>query len=163
MAAPQGGDVTLVFVPVATAKAVNQGDLMAIADAGTAYKASEQTWDTDLATTRAAFVTKFFGTASQNKKADADIEGNNGPNAGTIRLSNGGIHTFTCNNGTYYNGVTLVGPAKDTGNNLLDQKVEVVSSQAQAIGIVVRNGGTSSNPGKVDVLILSTRLPAARQ
>lgn len=163
MAAPQGGDVTLVFVPVATAKAVTQGDLAAVADDGTMYKASEQTWDTDLATTRAAFVTKFFGTASQNKKSDADIEGNNGPNAAHIRLSNGGIHTFTCANGTYRNGITLVGPAKDTGNNLLDQKVETVASQAQAIGIVVRNGGSATNPGTVDVLVLSTRLPAARQ
>ncbi len=160
MATPQRGDVELVFVPVATAKAVAKGDMVGRAADGTVVKASETTWDTDLATTQAAFKALFLGAASQAKTANADIVVNTGPNSGKIRCANGGVFPYTAAAGTYLIG-TLVGPAKASGNALEDQKVAVVATEAVAIGRVAGREGV--NPATVEVMLLSTLLPDARQ
>jgi hypothetical protein len=126
---------------------------------GAGYKASEQTWDTDLATTRAAFVARFAGCSNQFKDANQPVRGMSGfPLA--ILAHTGGVRSFACKAGTYWNGI-LVGPAKQTGNLLEDQILEIVATQAQAIGIVHGNPGV--DPAEIEVELLSTAFPAARQ
>ncbi|CAN5421359.1 hypothetical protein BH11PLA2_BH11PLA2_32780 [soil metagenome] len=160
----QSGDSNPVMCPIASATAVTQGSLMsAAATTGIVTPASSFTWDTNLATTRAAFVVLFSGVAGQAKAANADPIGNTGTNAGTIRVDAGGVFRYVSPAaGTYVNGLTLVGPAKAAGNTLTDQTLEVVTTQAQAVGIVV-DSQTGTDPTWIDVLILSARVPMARQ
>jgi hypothetical protein len=154
------GDSRPVMVPVALAKAVAKDDLSARADDGTLYKASEQTWDTDLATTQAAFVAKFLGSSAQDKIAAEYVYGNAGIDEGNIRVNTGGVVPFTAAAGTYILG-DLVGPAKQSGNLLENQKVAKVASEALAIGRVRQGFGV--NPSVLYVELLSKILPAARQ
>lgn len=154
------GEPRPVAVLFANAKSANEGDLIAT-DASTqaGYKASEQTWDTDLATTRAAFVLRFAGAANQATDAGDPVRGMSGF-AGRMLIHTGGVRAFACKAGTYLTG-QLVGPAKQTGNFLEDQILEGVASQAQAIGIIVGNGGV--NPAEIEVELLSAVFPSARQ
>jgi hypothetical protein len=162
MPTPQGGDVDLGFFPIPTASAVDKGTPVGlVAATGNVYKPSEEVWNVDLATTRAAFVLAFLGVASQNKRATEDIPVNAGPFAGKIRVANGGRVPMACKAGTYVDGVTLVGPAKQAGNLLEDLICEVVTTQAQAYGICFSGGGV--NPGTITVMFLSSRLPRSRQ
>lgn len=158
-AAYQHGDTNPVMAPVASATAIAQGDLLASADTtGLVTPAASFTWDTNIATTRAAFVLKFLGVSAQVKDANADPLGNTGDNASKIRVMTSGVVRFLSPAaGTYVNGLTWVGPAKDTGNALTNQTMESVASLAQAIGMVVGGGGT--NPSYIDVLLYSRRQP----
>lgn len=154
------GDSRPVMVPVAKAKAVAKDDLCARADDGTFYKASEQAWDTDLATTQAAFVAKFLGSSAQDKVADEWVYGNAGVDESNVRVNTGGVVPFTAAAGTYLMG-SLVGPAKQSGNLLENQKVALVATENLAIGRVRQGFGV--NPSVVYVELLSKILPAARQ
>lgn len=70
------GTTNPVVAPVATATAVNVGDLCAIVS-GNVVPAASFTWDTDEATTQTNFATAFLGASGQFKKADvAQIYGN---------------------------------------------------------------------------------------
>jgi hypothetical protein len=159
----QRGEPDPVLVPFALAKSANEGDLIAtVAASGVGYKASEETWNTDLATTRAAFVTRFVGPANQFKDANQPVRGMAGqPDAPVLQVHTGGVREFDAPAAGTYRLGTLVGVAKDTGNALTDQTLEVVSTQAQAIGYVV--GGMGVNPARIEVRILSTVCPASRQ
>jgi hypothetical protein len=146
------------MLPCASAKAVAKEDLVGVSS-GLLVKASDQAWDTDLATTRAAFVALFLGVAAQTKPADGSAHGNAGDNLLKVRVNTGGVHTFACAAGTYTVG-QWVGPAKQTGNALENQILEGVASAAQAIGKVAGREGV--NPSKIEVEILSTMIPAAK-
>jgi hypothetical protein len=147
------------MVPINVAKTAAVGDLMGIAS-GSAVKASEQAWTTDLATTQTAFANLFAGASAQAKEANKPVFGNTGSNEGKIRVDAGGVRKYAATAGTYVIG-QLVGPAKQTGNALEDQKVDIVASEALAIGRIV--GGEGVNPTEVFVELLSKLLPAARQ
>lgn len=131
------GGVNPVEAPVATAKAVAIGDLVAIT-AGTLTKAADETWGASEDATRVAFTAKFLGRSGQRKNAnEAHIYGNGFDNL--IRVDTSGIYEFDCDTATYVIGDRL-GVAKATGNALENQKVKVVTAADQTIGRVERSG-----------------------
>jgi hypothetical protein len=141
--------------PVATV-AIARGDLVGLATGtitgatsgasitvGTPYPASDQPWDTNIATTQAAFQDKFLGVAQSQVAAQTPAP----------RVSTGGVHEFDCASATFVVGA-LVGPAKQSGNLLEDQKVVAVASEGLAIGRVAVD--YSSATTKVLVRVFST-------
>lgn len=153
----QLGNTNPTIATVATAKAVAVGDIVGMSS-GTLVKASDETWDTNLATTQTNFVTKFLGVSGQQKDANvARVFGNATDNV--IRVDAGGVFTFDCASATFEVG-DLVGCAKQSGNALEDQKVVSVASEALAIGRVVERGTSIT---RVKIQILSKLNPLARQ
>lgn len=151
------GETSPAFVTVATAQSCVAGDLVGMST-GTLVKASETTWDTNLATTQAAFVLLFAGVAAQRKDATvARVHGNSTDNL--VRVDPEGTWEFDCASASFAVG-DLVGPAKASGNALEDQKVAAAGSESVAIGRVVE---ATSSATRVKVKILSKLLPAARQ
>lgn len=153
----QFGGTNPTIATVATAKAVAVGDICGMSS-GTLVKASDETWDTNLATTQTNFVTKFLGVSGQQKDANvARVFGNATDNV--IRVDAGGVFAFDCASATFEVG-DLVGCAKQSGNALEDQKVVSVASEALAIGRVVERGTSIT---RVKIQILSKLNPLARQ
>lgn len=151
------GETRPRIAPVLTAQAVAVGDLCGLSS-GNVVRAEDTTWNTDLATTQAAFVPTFLGVSGQRKvAATARVDANGRDNV--IRVDAGGFYEFDCASATFAVG-DLVGPAKQSGNGLESQKVVGVATESVAIGRVVE-AGTSVT--KVLVDILSVKAPAARQ
>lgn len=161
MAAPRYlyDDCAPIKVTIATAKAVDAGDLVGMSS-GTLVKAEDTAWDTDLATTQTAFSNVLYvGVAMQTKTSTtvARVPGNSEDNV--IMVATAGVWEFDCASATFEVG-GLVGPAKDTGNALLSDKVVTVASEAYAIGRVVERGTSIT---RVKVRLLSKLAPLARQ
>lgn len=95
------------------------------------------------------FVSKFVGPVMQSKSSStvARVFGNSEDNR--IIAATSGIWEYDCASATFAVG-DYVGPAKDTGNALLDNKVVAVDGAAKAIGRVVE-AGTSITRVKVKV------------
>lgn len=111
--------------------------------AGDVYPASDHVWNTNLATTQEEFHDAFLGVAgSQGSATDTD----------PIRTHTAGVHQFDCASATFKVG-DLVGPAKQSGNLLEDQKVVAVATANLATGRVAK-AGTSVT--KVLVEVFST-------
>lgn len=148
------GDAAPEMMTVATAQAVAVGDIVALTT-NTITRAFDTVWDTDLATTQTDFVAlPFVGVAAQTKLANvARVFGNGADNV--IRVDTAGVFEFDIASATVEVG-NLVGPAKDTGNNLLSQTVAVVSALTKAIGVVVERGTTVT---RVKVRLLSKAVP----
>lgn len=141
MANPQYlyGDVIKVEETVATALAVTKGDFCARVSS-TLQKASGQTWDTNLLTTQAAFVTNFLGVAEQDKTANvARIPGNKADNV--IVIAQSGTWSYDAVSASYTVG-QYVGPADSGSSSLLDAKVVGVAAITAAIGVSVENATT---------------------
>lgn len=151
------GETNPASAPVLTATAINTVDILGFT-AGNVYLASAETWDTNLATTQTNFVTKFLGLSGQKKlAAEARVHGNSTDNI--IRVDCSGVYEFDASSATYTIG-QFVGPAKASGNALVDSTVVGVASAALAIGRVIENSGASAT--KVKVQLLSTLNPVAR-
>lgn len=155
----QRGEPRQVMLPVNLADSFAQGDLVGrVAATGVGFRASSQAWTTDLATTRAAFVVLFAGVSCQDKDANAYVYGNGEAFKLQLRVNAGGVNRYAVKAGTYQVGDYL-GPAKQTGNLLEDQILEVVSTEAQAthkcVGFFTPNTGQVVNPGYVDAEVLS--------
>lgn len=132
--------------PAASATVIAPGDLIATAaSTSVPAPASAETWVTDLATTQTNFVAKFLGVSvDRSRNGDTD----------PVVCATSGVFEFDCDSATFAIG-DLVGPAKQSGNALENQKVAAVASAARAIGRVIKQvTGT-----KVLVQITSTRLP----
>lgn len=146
-----------VAVPIATAQAVAIGDLVAIIN-GTMVRGQDVAWDTNLATTQAAFVNGFVGYSNCAKPANvARVVGH--PKDNEVLVITDGVINLPCVPATYAVG-DLVGLAKQTGNALESQKVVGVATEATAIGRC-RSAGTGLT--SIDVQLLSKLMPAARQ
>lgn len=133
------------LVAAAAVANIEIGDLVFIANANTdvdgdagvagkVYPASSRKWNTDLATTQGDFHLEFLGVAAQAYSAA-------NPNAygvkdGKIRVDTDGVFEFDCASASFAVG-DLVGPAKDSGNDLMDQKVVAVATESLAVGRVV--------------------------
>lgn len=135
------GDVDPMRTPaIGTAVLIAKGDLVAQAPSGgvtgatsaatiaqgEAYPASDQPWDTSLAVTQEAFHDAFLGVSAQ-KSASGDVD--------PITVNQAGVHEFDCASASFNHG-DLVGPAKQSGNLLEDQKVVAVATANLAIGRV---------------------------
>jgi hypothetical protein len=151
------GETSPFIAHVATAQAVAVCDLVGISS-GNLVRAEDVAWDTNLATTQAAFALLFAGVSGQRKAANvARVDANGEDNA--IRVDAAGVYEFDCASANFAVG-DLVGPAKQTGNALESQKVVAVATENLAIGRVAEKATSAT---KVKVKILSAKMPEARQ
>ena len=144
-----------VVAPVATNKAIQVGDLVALSS-GSAISALDFTWDTNLATTQTAFASAFLGVSGQLKRADvALVYGNSVANQ--IRVDCSGIYA-----GDYTGSALLVGDfvgPTSVSNVLQPQSLVKVASAALAVGRVVE---ALAGTGTVKFQLLSAQNPVAR-
>ena len=144
-----------VVAPVATNKAIQVGDLVALSS-GSAISALDFTWDTNLATTQTAFASAFLGVSGQLKREDvALVYGNSVANQ--IRVDCSGIYA-----GDYTGSALLVGDfvgPTSVSNVLQPQSLVKVASAALAIGRVVE---ALAGTGTVKFQLLSSQNPVAR-
>lgn len=146
-----------VVAPVTNAQAVAVGDLVGISS-GNVVRAEDTAWDTNTSTTQAAFALLFLGSSAQRKVANvARVYGNGQDNE--IRVDTAGEWEYDCATANFAVG-DLVGPAKDTGNALLSNKVVAVATENLAVGRVTR---AYTNTTRVKFRILSVKAPLARQ
>lgn len=131
------GDTNPVDVAWDSGTAIEIGDLVWV-DSSDSYAAkpmSAFTWDTDLATTQTAAHLVFLGVAMQ--RYDGSNANAYGIKDGKLRVATSGTFEFTCASASFNVG-GCVGPAKQSGNALENQKVVAVASDALAVGKVVR-------------------------
>lgn len=131
------GDTNPVDIAWDSGTAVEIGDLIFIdsGDSYTAKPASALAWDTDLATTQGTFHTNFLGVAMQ--RYDGSNANAYGVKDGKLRVATSGVFEFDSASASYNVG-HLVGPAKQSGNALEDQKIAAVATESLAVGRVVR-------------------------
>jgi hypothetical protein len=125
-------------VPVwKAAIAVNCGDLV-YRDAADGYDkpAGSFTWDTDLATTQAAFHDVFRGVSMATRRTTQTTDG--GRADGCI-LTTGEFEMPCAALGAAVTPGELVAPAKQSGNLLEPQKVVVTTTVGNAIGVVTED------------------------
>lgn len=104
------------------------------------------------------FAQRFLGMSGQRKDANvARAYGNSTDNV--VRVETGGIFQFDTASASYKVG-DFIGPAKDTGNALTNNKVAAVAGESNAIAQVVE-ATTSSTV--VKGRILSAKTPLARR
>jgi hypothetical protein len=132
----------VVTKPIASGVTIEIGDLVEQDSSGNVTPANVLAWTTDLPTTQAAFHTSFLGVAMQRSRStDTD----------PIRVATSGVFEFACASATFNIG-DLVGPAKDTGNLLLNQSVVAVGAggnEGKAIGRIANY----VNPANTQVLV----------
>lgn len=145
-----GDTQPVVSKPVASATVIEIGDLVETDSSGNVTPASAHTWNTDLATTQGEFQDSFLGVAMQKSR-----NGDTSP----IRVATAGVFEFECASASFELGA-LIGPAKQTGNALENQKVAAVGGEGLAIGRVARR---SASETKVLVEVVSTRLRGGPQ
>jgi hypothetical protein len=141
------GDTNPVITkPIASATVIEIGDLLEMNASGDVTPAKDHAWNTDLATTQNEFQDTFLGVATQRSRA-GDVD--------PVRVATSGVFEFDCAAATFELG-TLVGPAKQTGNALENQKVVALSAgnENKAIGRVAKRYG--SNTTRVLVEVFST-------
>jgi len=149
------GETNPIDCPIATAQAVDIGDVVGISS-GTLVRASDTTWNTSLAQTQADFRALFLGVAGQAKdNATAQIRGNSIANR--CRVDSDGTYLFNTASASYNVG-DLVGPAKASGNALLNDTVASVAALDKAICYVFEITDTATT---VKVRIQSVKTPNA--
>lgn len=141
--AHQYGDAKpVVTKAVPTATVIEQQDMIGqIAADGLPFPAASQAWDTDLATTQAAFILLFLGISTEFSRA-GDVA--------PIKVNTAGVHEFECAAAQFKNGA-LVGPAKQSGNLLENRKVAAVATENLAIGRVARDYAANTTTVLVEV------------
>lgn len=127
----QGFDVALTStVPT---NDIASGDFVAYVS-DKAVPAVAWTWDTDLATTQAAFVVAFLGVSETHSRAATtdtrDLR---------IMVNTDGTYEADCASANFTVG-QFVGMAKASGNTLLSSKVVGVATRLLAVGVVVEAG-----------------------
>lgn len=130
---------------------IERGDLLALHDAGFGVRpASHTAWDTNLATTQAAFVRRFAGVAAMKSEITESA---------LVRVDTKGIHVFDCGAATFEVG-DAVGPAQGTGNVLANQQVEVVDPThlERAVGLVSQREPAAVHEVEVEIFAQLTDL-----
>lgn len=131
--------------------ALAEGDFMFLqASSDELHKASQVTWDTDLATTAAAAGPRFVGLAGAGYPS---TQGEVDP-YGVVPFIEKEVD---CTSATFEIG-NLVSPAKASGNNLENQKVAKTTDATAAIGYVIRRYASATT--RVLVRFQSRLLPA---
>ncbi len=119
----RSGQVELHRLRVDSGTVIEAGDLVFL-DTDDVKPASDFTWDTNLATTQAAFAAAFLGVAHQ-QSADGDTDDI------SVDLSSHSVYEFDVASATYEVGDVL-GPDEGS-SDLTDQQLEAVSSAALGI------------------------------
>ena len=125
-------------IPSPASTMINPGDLI-FNNGGVAQVASAFTFTTDLPTTQALAKQKFLGVAMDYKSASD-------PSTTPILVCLKGVFEYpvTAFSAAHHIG-EFVGPAKDTGSNMLDQKLAIAPTFDLGIGVLVEealNGAT---------------------
>jgi hypothetical protein len=131
-----------ISMAVDASTVIEPGDMLFL-DTDDVKPASSFTWNTDLATTQAAFKDQFVGIAMEAHPSGV---------AGNILVMTKGVFEMECPSTTWQPGA-LVGPDKASGNALLSQTVETAVA-ASACGIV-HDVGTKT---RVKVYFVSQKL-----
>lgn len=109
------GQVNLVPMPVGSDTVIAAGDMVWMETTGEIFPASDFTWDTNIATTQAAFANVFAGIARESSAAgDTDDV--------HVDVSPDSVYAYPCASATFKAGAA-VGPAKQSGNAMENQKV----------------------------------------
>ncbi|RMF20644.1 MAG: hypothetical protein D6760_11115 [Deltaproteobacteria bacterium] len=133
--------------PVSTSAAFDVGDLLWYDSTnGTLDKLSNFTWDTDETTTRRNAMSRFVGISQ------SAFDGSQIATPADIAVPSYCLATMTITSATPKIG-DLVGFEKASGNNLEDQKLQVVTDIADAIGYVVKRYTSATT--KADVVLIS--------
>lgn len=113
------GEQELRKYPVASGTVINRGSMCAVVG-GLLVPASAFTWTTDLATTRANFVAAYVGQAAGSSAdgEDADVD---------VDIGSNSVYMMDIDSASLAVGATLA-PAKASGDNLEDQKVEAAAA-----------------------------------
>ena len=128
------GSTNPVKAQIHTVQAVSRGDLIALST-GYVTLASQES-DALKASAQTDFAAHFLGVSGQRKKANEAQPGHGGGQANRIRVATTGVFEFDTFASTLEVG-DLVGPAYSaTTSTIEDQKVELVTNVAQAIGRV---------------------------
>lgn len=137
---------------------VSPGDPLALsADGSKVVTGSEETWDTDAATTRRNFVQRYAGDTFQEADAGEYIFVNGDADKSKVRVCTAGARRIDSPaDGTYVAGLTLLGLKKASGNNLEDDVFEVVTDEREATHRVVYTP-TATNPDWVQAQIISRK------
>ena len=131
----RSGPVQLIKASVEAASLIEPGDLVYL-DGSNARPASEFTWDTNLATTQAAFADVFLGVAHE-RSADGDTD------AVSVDISPHSVYEFDLDAASYTLG-DLLGP-DEASSSLMTQQLEAVATAAAAIARLVElTSGTVS-------------------
>jgi hypothetical protein len=123
----RSGQVQLARLRVDSGTVIEAGDLVFL-DSDDVKPASDFTWDTNLATTQAAFAAAFLGIAHQ-QSADGDTDDI------SVDLSPHAVYEFDAAPAAYEVGDAL-GPDEDS-STLMDQQLEAVGSDGLGIARAV--------------------------
>lgn len=134
------------YMAVDATTVIETGDMLFL-DTDDVKPASSFTWDTNLATTQAAFKDLFVGIAVDSHPSSV---------AGSILVMTEGVFEMDSPSTAWQWGA-LVGPDQSGGNSMLDQTVETAVA-ASACGIV-RDAGTKT---RVKVYFASQLLRGTR-
>lgn len=125
-----------------SATAIEIGDLLATT-AGVPVTAADVAWNSTLAATQEDFHDAFFGCSlDRSRVGDTD----------PVMASTKGKHRFTVAAGSAHQVGELVGPAKQSGNLLENQKVAAVATANLAIGRVAQYASATDTELIVEIL-----------
>lgn len=113
-------------------RTIAEGDPVGLDANGKAYPASAQTWDTNEATTRTAFVVAFTGISEGRSRI-----GTTDTRDLRIPVNMDGTFEIDVESATFVVG-NYVGPAKAAGNALVNT-CKKVTPKTEAIAVVVQN------------------------
>lgn len=130
------GQQMIVRVAVDSATEIEAGDLLFL-DTDDAKPASSETWNTDLATTAAAFNNHFLGIAQADHAA-----GSGASLDFPVDISPFAVYEMDCDDEAHEIGDMLT-VVKATGNALLDAKLKKTTTAAVGCGRCVRRDPTS--------------------
>lgn len=104
------------------------------------------TWDTNLATTQAAFILLFAGVAAgRSRIANADVRDLN------LLVDTRGVFKVPCTSGQYTIG-QFVGLAKNASTNNLTNNVVGVATRTLAVGRVVENTAAAATTVLIELI-----------
>jgi hypothetical protein len=136
---------------VESASVINIGDLVWL-DTDDVKPASATAWNTNLATTQRDFIAKFIGMSNDRSRA-GDTE--------MVGVHKSGVKEFECAAATFEIG-DLVGPAKQSGNLLENQKVAAVATADLAIGKVAKRYASNTTRVEVEIFTVLDSMKADR-
>lgn len=132
----------------ASGTVIEAGDMVAY-NSGSPIPASDQTFDTDEATTTANFADDFGGVAMM---ASADGE------TDEITIVYEGVFEYPTEASATFNVFDLIAPAFDGGNSVLfDQQVEAAATNSEAIAQCVREYSSNTDAVLIELLPILAR------
>jgi hypothetical protein len=140
--------------PVDSTSDFQVGDLVFCdaADGFAVKPAADFTWNSTLATTQTNFALRFAGVVMGTYTGTAFTGAPNelGLQTGEVMVAQAGVYEMDCAAAQFFPG-TLVGPAKQSGNNIESQKVVQTSTEVTSIGRVYQKTGASATRVKFQI------------